>query len=144
MASRSAAVFMARPIVVGEASGSAVVLEHGISFAMAFDVESGRVSDVHSTATGQLLSGRILVMPSGRGSSSASTSFAEAIRLGTAPAGLVLTQPDEILAIGAMVARTLYGKTCPIVVAEPSDHAMIRTGTHVSISADGRVDVVSV
>ena len=55
-------------------------------------------------------------MPCGRGSSSSSTVLAEAIRLGTAPAAIVLSEPDPILVIGALVAQRLYARTCPIVV----------------------------
>lgn len=58
----------------------------------------------------------ILVLPGGRGSSSSSAVLAEAIRLGTAPRGIVLGAPDPILTVGAIVARFLYGLACPIVV----------------------------
>lgn len=56
------------------------------------------------------------MMPAGRGSSSSSSVLAEAIRRGTAPAAIVLATPDPILAVGALVAESLYGGRCPIVV----------------------------
>ena len=61
-------------------------------------------------------------MPAARGSSSSASILAEAVRAGTAPAGIVLGEPDLILAIGAAVAEELYGTQVPIVVAasEPS------------------------
>jgi predicted aconitase with swiveling domain len=37
------------------------------------------------------------------------------MRLGTAPAGFVLTEPDPILIIGSLVASRLYPVSCPIV-----------------------------
>ena len=126
-----------RALVAGAASGQALVLDHGLSFAMAVDVESGVISDVHSPATGARLTGRVLVMPSGRGSSSASTSFAEALRLGTGPVGIILREVDQILVIGAIVARSLYGVTCPIVVAESDDYAAIEANARVEIRSDG-------
>lgn len=55
-------------------------------------------------------------MPSGRGSSSSSSVLAEGIRAGTAPMAIVLLEPDPILALGAIVARELYGRTIPVVV----------------------------
>jgi predicted aconitase with swiveling domain len=130
-------VFVGRAMVAGDAVGSALILEQGLSFAMGFDVVDGRITDVHSPVHGEILTGRVLVMPVGRGSSSASTSLAEAIRLGTAPAAILLGEVDEILAIGAIVARTLYGRVCPIVVAAPSDLAAITTGATVRVNADG-------
>ena len=58
-------------------------------------------------------------MPSGRGSSSSSSVLAECIRAGTAPAALLLYEPDPILAVGAIVAGELYGRTIPVAVCEP-------------------------
>ena len=131
----------ARTLVAGEARGTALVIDEGLSFAMAFDVSSGRITDVHSDGRGASVIGRVLVMPSGRGSSSASTALAEAIRKGTAPAAIVLGEVDEILAVGAMVARALYGLTCPIVVLPTSARQPITTGDDISISADGVVSL---
>ena len=126
-----------RPIVTGMAKATALVVESGLSFAMGFDIESGRITDVHSPVVGERLTGRILVMPLGRGSSSASTAFAETLRLGTGPAGIILRGVDEILAIGGLVARTLYGTNCPIVIAAEPDYQRIQPGTTIAIRADG-------
>ena len=58
--------------------------------------------------------------------------LAEAIRAGTAPAAIVLGEADPILLLGAIVARELYGKTTPVVVAtDPS----LRTGSVAKITA---------
>ena len=62
-------------------------------------------------------------MPHGRGSSSSSSVLAEAIRLDTAPAGLMLDEPDHIITIGALVANRLYGKRVPVIVATKPDSA---------------------
>ena len=76
-------------------------------------------------------------MPVGRGSSTASTVLAEAIRLGVGPMAIVLREVDEILAVGAIVARTLYGRVCPILVANTADFGSIRTGDRIRIRTDG-------
>jgi predicted aconitase with swiveling domain len=141
MSSERPRLITGRPMVAGTAVGRALVLDHGLSFAMALDVSSGRITDVHSPYAGRCVSGRVLVMPSGRGSSSASTALAETIRLGTAPAAMVLAGMDEILAVGAVVARVLYGRTCPMVVVAAQDMATIRTGDGVEIRSDGSVAV---
>lgn len=54
-------------------------------------------------------------MRRGRGSSSGASALAEAIRLGTAPAALVLLEADAIIATGALVAQMLYQTDCPVV-----------------------------
>ena len=64
---------------------------------------------------GACLSGAILLMERGRGSSSGASVLAEAIRLGTAPAAIILLDPDAIIATGALVAQMLYAIDCPVV-----------------------------
>jgi predicted aconitase with swiveling domain len=108
----------ARTLVPGEARGPALVLDEPLSFWGGVDPETGDIVDVHHPQRGENISGRVLVMPSGRGSSSSSSVLAEAIRAGTAPVAIVLLEPDPILALGAIVARELYGRTIPVVVME--------------------------
>ena len=130
-----------RALLAGSARGRALVLPERVSFAMGFDPVSGQIRDPHGGSTGASVRGRVLVMDGGRGSSSASTSLAEAIRLGTAPAAILLSEVDEILAVGAIVARRLYGRTCPMVVLSRSDHGRLADGGMVSIGTDGRVRI---
>jgi predicted aconitase with swiveling domain len=87
------------------------------------------------------VAGKVLVMPSGRGSSSSSSVLAEAIRAGTGPAGIILGEPDRIIALGALVAAELYGRTVPVVVA---DAPPIRRGGSVRVVARAGAATVSV
>jgi hypothetical protein len=122
----------ARALVPGTAEGTLLVLDEPLSFWGGLDPETGDVVDIRHPQRGANVVGRILVMPSGRGSSSSSSVLAEAIRAGTAPAAIVLGQADPILALGAIVARELYGKVTPVVVAtDPS----LRTGGVAKITA---------
>ncbi len=73
-------------------------------------------------------------MPSGRGSSSSSYVLAEAIRAGTAPAAIILREPDGIIALGAIVARELYGAAPPVVVLS-ADYDLIDDGRTTEIDA---------
>jgi uncharacterized protein len=127
-----------RALVAGEAAGPALVLEAPLSLWGGMDPHSGRVSDHHHPQLGATVSGRVLVMPSGRGSSSSSSVLAEAIRLGTAPLAILLAEADAILVLGALVAEHLYGRTCPIVVLPDSTRGIIATGDQVAVSG-GRV-----
>ncbi len=123
-----------RALVAGEATGKALVLEEPLSFWGGLDPETGRLVDPHHPQRGATLTGRVLVMPSGRGSSSSSSVLAEAIRLGTAPAAIVLGEPDPIVAIGAIVARELYGVALPVVSTGPATIAGIRNGVSMRIA----------
>jgi uncharacterized protein len=106
----------AKAYVAGDAEGPALALTAPLSFWGGVEVETGRIIDVSHPQCGESVAGRILVMPGARGSSSSSSVLAEAIRLGTAPRGIVLASPDPILIVGAIVARSLYELSCPIVV----------------------------
>jgi predicted aconitase with swiveling domain len=121
-------VIEGRVLVGGHAEAAALVLDEPLSFWGGLDPATGRIVDVRHPRHGAVVTGRILVMPSGRGSSSSATVLAESIRLGTAPAGVMLREPDEILAIGALVAEELYGKTVPIVAVEDDVYGSIGDG----------------
>ena len=124
----------ARTLVPGTAEGRALVLDEPLSFWGGVDPETGDITDVRHPQHGASVTGRILVMPSGRGSSSSSSVLAESIRAGTAPAAIVLGEADPILALAAIVARELYGRVTPVVVAtDPS--LPIQTGADVVVDA---------
>jgi predicted aconitase with swiveling domain len=110
-------VIRGRTLVAGSASGEVLALEEPLSFWGGIDPATGDVIDVHHPQRGANVAGRVLVLPGGRGSSSSSSVLAECVRAGTAPAAIVLLEPDAILALGAIVARELYGTVVPVVVA---------------------------
>lgn len=114
-----------RMLAPGSATGDALVLDEALSLWGGLDASTGRIVEAGHPQRGESVTGRILVMPSGRGSSSSATVLAEAIRLGTAPAGIVLGEPDPIVAIGALVAAQLYEIAVPVVSADPVDYGAI-------------------
>jgi predicted aconitase with swiveling domain len=130
---RSGPAVEGRALVAGIASGEALVLDEPLSFWGGVEPGSGTIVDVRHPQLGLSVRGRIVVVRSGRGSSSSSSVLAEAIRAGTAPAAIVLAEPDPILALGSLVARELYGTTMPIVVLEAQDFEAIRRGEHLEI-----------
>ena len=130
-----------RALVGGTAAGPAVVLEAPLSLWGGMDPHTGRICDHHHPQLGAVLTGKMLAMPSGRGSSSSSSVLAEAIRLGTAPRAILLEEPDEILVLGALVAEYLYQRTCPILVLPETAHGIIPTGAHVTVSPSGRITI---
>ncbi len=122
-----------RTLVPGVGSGEALVLTEPLSFWGGIDPATGAVIDTHHPQLGANVAGRVLVLPSGRGSSSSSSVLAEAIRAGTAPAAIVLGEPDPILALGAIVALELYGRTVPVAVMRDPG---VSTGDRVTVHAD--------
>lgn len=106
----------AHTLTPGTATGTVLRLDEPLSFWGGFDPHDGRVIDRNHPQHGVVLTGRVLTMAAGRGSSSASSVLAEAIRLGSAPAAIVLGRPDAIVALGALAAAEVYGTRVPIVV----------------------------
>jgi predicted aconitase with swiveling domain len=122
-----------RMLVDGSVTGHALVLDEPLSFWGGLDPVTGKIVETGHPQFGEVVTGRILVLASGRGSSSSATVLAEAIRTGTAPAGIVLREPDEIIAIGALVAAELYGISIPVVVATSDGYETIRDGDQLSL-----------
>lgn len=110
-------VTVSRVLIGGHARGPLLILEEPLSFWGGIDSSEGTIIERSHPQFGRSIAGRILVLPHGRGSSSSSSVFAEALRQGVGPSGMILREPDEILLIGALVARRLYAVECPIVVA---------------------------
>ena len=123
----------ATTLVGGSATGPALVLDEPLSFWGGLDPATGAIIEASHPQRGEVVAGRILVLPSGRGSSSSATVLAESIRLDTGPAGIVLGEPDDIIAIGALVAAELYGTMIPVVVASALDFGAIRHGDRISL-----------
>ena len=115
-----------RVLVDGVATGELLHLTEPLSLWGGLDPETGLIIDRNHPQVGRSMTGAIVSMPHGRGSSSSSSVLAEALRMGTGPAGFVLEMPDSILVIGALVAHRLYGVVCPIVSGPPPDGS---TGT---------------
>lgn len=128
-------------LVAGEARGPVLALDAPLSFWGGFDAATGTIIDHTHPQAGESLAGHVVVMPTGRGSSSTSSVLAEAIRAGTAPAAIVLGVADEIIALGAIVADELYGVVMPVLVADDEAYDEIAAASNAVVSATGFVTV---
>ena len=135
------AEFVAEVVVPGAARGAVLRLDEPLSMWGGLDPHDGTIIDARHPQVGACTTGTVVVMATGRGSSSASSVLVEAIALGTAPAAFVLGETDNIIALGAVVASELYGTEVPVVVAAPQLMAALTTGRVAALSADGRVVV---
>ncbi|HTO34398.1 MAG TPA: DUF126 domain-containing protein [Pararhizobium sp.] len=122
-------------LVAGSAEGSAFVLSEPLSFWGGLDSATGAIIDQWHPQKAQIMSGKILVMKAGRGSSSGSSVLAEAIRRGTGPAGIVLMTRDAIVTVGAMVAAELYAAHCPVVLVSETDWPRITRSPELRLTA---------
>jgi uncharacterized protein len=125
----------------GKAVGPVLVLTEPVSFWGAYDPRSGKIVDTHHPQSGTYLGGHILLLPETRGSGGTPGGIAEAIRLGTAPLGIILITPDINLAIGAAVAARLYGNQCPVLAVTQIDYRLLTKTRHFAIAEDGQITV---
>ena len=115
-----------RCLVPGAAEGALLFADVGLSFWGGVDPCSGEVIDRHHPLSGQHLAGRVLAIPSGRGSCTGSSVLMELISNGHAPAALVLAEPDEILTLGVLVAQTIFQRSLPVLCIGREAFATLR------------------
>jgi predicted aconitase with swiveling domain len=125
-----------KTLCCGTAEGDIIKLDVALSFWGGFDTGSGTIIDRSHPACGERITGKILVMPSGRGSSSSSSILAEALRERTAPAGIILADADPILTVGAIVGERLYQESLPIVVCNVAEFAALPQTGRIRIIAE--------
>lgn len=115
-----------RSLVEGAAQGPLLFADTGLSFWGGVDPASGEVIDHHHPLSGQCIAGRVLAIPSGRGSCTGSSVMMELISNGHAPAALVLAEADEILTLGVLVAQTLFQRSLPVLCIGKEAFANLR------------------
>jgi hypothetical protein len=138
-AAGGAPVLRWRPLIAGPAAGEILRLASPLSLWGGLDPKSGEIIDLRHPQSGHCVSGRILVMSAGRGSSSASSVLLEAVRLETAPAAILTVRDDGILALGAAVARELYRRSPTVGVIAEEALAQLETGRRVELLPDGTI-----
>jgi predicted aconitase with swiveling domain len=120
----------------GHAGGAPLLLEEPLSFWGGLDPTTGRIIDRWHPQAGAQVTGRVLMMPAGRGSSSGSATLAEAIRLGVGPAAILLLKRDAIVIVGALVAAELYALPCPVALVAAGDWARLAAAARLEVRAE--------
>lgn len=127
------------PLTSGSARGPVLFSDTALSFWGGVQPTSGEVIDRHHPLSGQIITGKVLAIPNGRGSCTGSSVLMEVILNGNGPAALVLEQADEILALGAIVAELVFGRALPVVSVGTQSFAGLRDAAWADVGADGRV-----
>lgn len=102
-------------LVAGSGQGKLLSSQVGLSFWGGVDPLTGTVVDQHHPLHNQSLAGRVLAIPSGRGSCSGSGVLLELILNGHAPAAIVICEREEILTLGALVAEVVFEQSIPVL-----------------------------
>ena len=117
--------FQGRKIYQGQVEGEALVTSMGISFFGGVDPETGVVVERGHELEGQSISGKILVFPTGKGSTVGSYTLYRLARNGLAPAAIINAEADPVVAVGAIIAE--------IPMVDQVDIACIHTGDWVEV-----------
>ncbi len=112
----------ARLVVPADVEGEIVVCSEGLSFWGGVDPDTGVVIDAHHHLHGQSVAGRIVLMPTSRGSCSGSGVLLALALKGHAPAALIFREDEEILTLGAAIASRMFDKTVGVARVSAADY----------------------
>jgi uncharacterized protein len=120
--------FHGRKISPGQAEGEALVTRMGISFFGGVDPETGVIVEKAHELEGQSVSGKVLVFPTGKGSTVGSYTLYRLKLCGKAPAAIVNASCETITAVGCIISDI------PCVDQIPIDQ--LRSGKRLRVDGD--------
>lgn len=94
-----------RKIYKGTVEGEALVTTDGISFYGGVDPDTGKVVEVGHELEGQSITGKVLVFPTGKGSTVGSYTMYRMKKNNTAPVAIVNKEIDTIIAVGCIISE---------------------------------------
>ena len=125
---------MAQIIVPAEAHGPVLVSPEGLSFWGGVDPVSGTVIDAHHPLCGQSLAGKVVLMPTSRGSCTGSGVLLELAMNGHAPAALVFREAEDILTLGALIAGQMFDKPLAVLRLGAEDYERLSSASTARIT----------
>jgi hypothetical protein len=117
-----------RTIFPGQASGTALVSRMGISFYGGVDPETGIVTETGHDLEGQSIAGKVLVFPTGKGSTVGSYVLYRLKKNGHAPLAIINADCETITAVGCIIAE--------IPCIDRVDLTQIETGMQITLDAE--------
>ncbi len=128
-------ILRGRKISTGRAIGEVLATSMGISFFGGVDPENGVVLEKGHSLEGQSIAGKVLVFPTGKGSTVGSYTLYRLKKAGKAPAAILNAQAETITAVGCIISDI------PCVDKLPLEK--LENGMRVRINADsGTVEVL--
>lgn len=126
--------FIGRKIYKGTGEGEALVTSDGISFYGGVDPDTGKVVEVGHELEGQVITDKVLVFPTGKGSTVGSYTIYRMKKNNTAPAAIVNKEIDTIIAVGCIISE--------IPCVDKIDINNIKNGQQLIVNgSDGTVEV---
>jgi len=124
-----------RKIYKGTVKAEALVTKDGISFYGGVDPDTGKVVEVGHELEGQSVSGKVLVFPTGKGSTVGSYTMYRMMKNNTAPVAIVNEEIDTIIAVGCIISE--------IPCVDRIDISKIKTGQKLYVNgSEGTIEVI--
>lgn len=123
-----------RVLVSGSAEGEVLFTDTALSFWGGADAATGEIIDRHHPLSGERLTGRVLALPTSRGSCTGSGVILELILNGQGPAAIVLEHPEAIITLGVIVAEEVFGRSIPVIAVGKEKFATLKTARRIRIS----------
>jgi len=120
-----------RKIFKGKVTGEALVTKDSISFYGGVDPENGVVVEKGHELEGKSINDKILVFPSGKGSTVGSYVIYQMAKTGKGPKALILHDCEAIVAVGCIISE--------IPCVDQIDITQITTGMNVTVDADNQI-----
>jgi predicted aconitase with swiveling domain len=117
-----------RIISKGTAQEEALVTSEPISFYGGVDPNTGEVLEKGHELQGKSVKGKILVFPTGKGSTVGSYTLYRLKKNGAAPAGIINRECETVVAVGAIISE--------IPCVDKIDISKIKTGDLIRIEND--------
>ena len=117
-----------RIIYKGNGEGEALATSQPISFYGGVDPNTGEIIEKGHELQGKSVKGRILVFPTGKGSTVGSYTLYRMKKNGTAPAGIINKECETVVAVGAIISE--------IPCVDKIDISHMKTGDSIRITSD--------
>jgi len=98
-------ILKGRTIYAGQATGETLVTSQGISFFGGVDPDTGLIVERGHELEGQCVARRVLVFPTGKGSTVGSYTLYRLKHNGLAPAAIINAECETITAVGCIIAE---------------------------------------
>ncbi len=122
-------VLQGRMIKAGRAEGSALVSAAPIGFLGGVDPDTGTVIEREHPLQGQSVAGKVLVFPTGKGSTVGSYTILRLARNGVGPAAIINAESEAIVAVGAIIADIPMVDQVEIDLIHDGDWVTVEDGT---------------
>jgi predicted aconitase with swiveling domain len=118
-----------RTIKAGRGEGSALVSPVPIGFLGGVDPETGLVIEKGHPLEGCSVSGRVLVFPTGKGSTVGSYTLYRMARNGLGPAAIINAESEAIVAVGAIISGIPMVDQIDVEQIGDGEYVVVENGT---------------